>query len=254
MIAGRKRGLHFFFFETGVKGSTISVADSEQVHHIAAVLRLKPGDKVTVADNRGNIFTCRIEAINKKVVLLEVLTQEFAAIEIPRLTVACALPKQSKMDDIIDRLTQAGAAEIIPMTTERVVARLDEDAPERAKARLERWRKIARNAAEQSQRACIPEIPGILSFELVLEAAKNSELKLIATLEGDRRPLREVLKGVKPESLLLLIGPEGDFSPEEVKKALKAGCRAVSLGKNVLRVETAAIIAAGFIRFTYEAD
>jgi 16S rRNA (uracil1498-N3)-methyltransferase len=148
------------------------------------------------------------------------------------------------MDDIIDKLTQLGAAGIIPLETERVIVKLEDG----HSSRLERWRKIARSAAEQSQRNTLPEISPVMTLSEVLAQSEDYDLKLIPTLTGDCRPLKSVLPSVKPARILVLIGPEGDFTPSEVEQSLQAGFVPVSLGGTVLRVETAAIAVAAYLQ------
>jgi len=143
-------------------------------------------------------------------------------------------------------LTQLGVSKIIPLDTERVVVRLGQ---EKSKARLERWKKVAVSAAQQSQRSDIPLIEPVSKLKGVLAKAADYDLKLIPTLEcPGRKSLKEVFLKAEPKNILVLIGPEGDFSPAEVKAALKAGCIPVTLGDLVLRVETAAVAVAAFIR------
>jgi 16S rRNA (uracil1498-N3)-methyltransferase len=154
------------------------------------------------------------------------------------------MPKKSRMDDIVDKLTQLGVDSIIPLETERAIVKMDKNGPNR----LERWRKIARNAAEQSRRNTLPLILAAMSLPEVLAQSKNYRLKLIPSLSGDRKPLREILAESKPESVLALIGPEGDFTAQEIDQALGAGFVPVSLGATVMRVETAAIALAAYIR------
>jgi 16S rRNA (uracil1498-N3)-methyltransferase len=151
------------------------------------------------------------------------------------------------MDDIIDKLTQLGVENIIPMQTARVIALPSESS---RVAKLERWKRIARTASEQSQRDRIPLISPVTEFESVLSGAKKFDLRLILTLQGDARNVRDLVEGPTPGSILLLIGPEGDFTPEEVNSAREAGIPPASLGRRILRVETAAIAATAYLSLT----
>jgi 16S rRNA (uracil1498-N3)-methyltransferase len=150
------------------------------------------------------------------------------------------------MDDIIDYLTQLGVERIIPMWTERVVVKLDDDKTE---ARLKRWQKIAQSAAQQCQRSSIPIIESATNFGGAISDSQNFDLKLIPNLSGERRLIKDVLAQFTPKSIIVLIGPEGDFTPEEVTLALSNGFIPVSLGDTVLRVATAAIAVASYIKF-----
>ena len=222
----------------------IRVSDKEQVNHLKNVLRLKAGAEIVVFDGQGNEFNCAVEVVAKEVVL-KIKSRNSSKKTGSSITIACAIPKKSKMDDIIDKLTQLGVDKIIPLETERVIVRLDKN---KKAQRQERWQKIAQSASEQSQRSTIPVIEPVKNVSEVLTAAKNYDLKLIPTLYGKRKSLKEVFSGSVPKNVLVFIGPEGDFSDEEVGLAVKAGCIPVSLGQEVLRVETAAVAAASFIK------
>jgi 16S rRNA (uracil1498-N3)-methyltransferase len=160
------------------------------------------------------------------------------------LTVACAIPKKDKMDDIVDKLTQLGVQGIIPMQTARVVALPPEES---RKGKLERWQRIARAASQQSRRDHVPVVSQITDIGKVISTPQRFDLKLVLTLEADARNIGNVLAGTLPSAVLLMIGPEGDFTPEEVESARKAGFIPTSLGIHVLRVETAAIAVTSYL-------
>jgi len=241
--------MHRFYLSGQVNRDTITVSDAEQLHHMRDVLRLKPGDEVAVFDEAGNDCRCTIASLDKKQAVLSVSECRTFQPKPGKLAIACAVPKMSKMDDIIDKLTQLGVDEIIPLKTERVIVKMDESGE-----RLERWRKIARSASEQSQRNLLPVVTPVRSLPEVLALAQGYELKLIPTLEGPRQDLQSFFKGTVPRSVLALIGPEGDFTPEEISQAIQAGLVPVSLGEAVLRVDTAAIAIAAYLHFALEAE
>jgi 16S rRNA (uracil1498-N3)-methyltransferase len=149
------------------------------------------------------------------------------------------------MDDIIDKLTQLGVDRIIPLETERVIVKWDKNQRVR---HLERFQKIALNASQQSQRKALPVIEPIKDIKEVISTAAGYDLKLIPHLMGERKTLKEIFIKNRPKNILVLIGPEGDFSSAEVALAKRAGFIPVSLGDLVLRVETAAVAIASFIR------
>jgi 16S rRNA (uracil1498-N3)-methyltransferase len=240
--------MHRFFIKK-ISGNSASLTDAEQLHHLRDVLRLKINGRVILCDGLGGEYTGRIIAIDKKKAELEVLPAAPARTPSTGLTIACAIPKNSRMDDVIDYLTQLGVNRIIPMRTDRVVVKLDAAA---AKARLQRWRKIAVSAARQSQRNVIPEVEAITNFADVVSASSKFDLKMIPHLSGDRKPIKDVLVEKKPKDIIVLIGPEGDFTPAEVELALHNGFTPVSLGDTVLRVAAAAIAAAAYIRFSLD--
>jgi 16S rRNA (uracil1498-N3)-methyltransferase len=226
----------------------IVLSEAGQLHHLKNVLRVKPLERVVVFDGSGMEYVTVVKDVRRDTVKLEVKDKKPslkpAGIS---LTLACAIPKKAKMDDIVDKLTQLGVECIIPLETERVVVSLNE---EKKSGRLKRWNKIVLNALEQSRRGVFTRVLPVTTFKEVVSSSGKFDLKLIPTLDGERKGIRYVLEeaGREARSALVLIGPEGDFSPQEVLLAKKAGFIPVSLGPHVLRVDTAAIAVAGFIR------
>jgi 16S rRNA (uracil1498-N3)-methyltransferase len=237
--------MHRFYIDD-VDGDKAFISDSEQLHHLKAVLRLKVNDEVIVFDSRGNEYLGVITGLDREQAELKVSLVKSSRSRPTKLTVACAIPKGNRMDDIIDYLTQLGVERIIPMQTERVVVKLDNA---KAEVRLKRWKKIAQSAAQQSQRSRIPHIEPVTRVENVISNSRNFDLKLIPTLAGERKLIKEVVTKTRPKDIIVLIGPEGDFSPEEIEMALSKGFIPVSLGDTVLRVATAAIAVAGYLKF-----
>jgi 16S rRNA (uracil1498-N3)-methyltransferase len=156
----------------------------------------------------------------------------------PFITIACAIPKQTKMEDIVDKITQLGADRLIPLITERVIVKLDQHKKD---LKLSRWQKIAIQASEQSGRKTLPVISPVMTFTEALSETNGCRLKLIPTLEGRRKHIREIMRSETPGSVAAFIGPEGDFTPREVAAAQQHGFTPVSLGETVLRVDTATI-------------
>jgi 16S rRNA (uracil1498-N3)-methyltransferase len=240
--------MHRFYVDR-VDGDKTSISDAVQFHHLKDVLRLKAGDAVVVCDGEGNEYTGRISSLERKRAVIDVTASRPALPREIKLTIACAIPKGDRLDDIIDQLTQLGVARLIPLATERGVVKLEGASKE---ARLERWRKIAQNAARQSQRNSPPLIEPVTDVADVIKRSQGFDLKLIPHLEGERRLIKDVLAGARPRNALALIGPEGDFSPAEVGLALRAGFIPVSLGDTVLRVATAAVAVASYFKFSLE--
>lgn len=225
----------------------IIITALEQVHYLKDVLRLKVKEGIVIFDEQGNEYAAVVEQISGEAAVFKIKEKHHPVSGTSiKLTVACAIPKKSQMDDIIDKLTQLGVDRIIPLETERVVVRLDKN---KKVLKLKRWEKIALSAAQQSQRNNLPVIEPVQNIKEVLAQGSAYDLKLIPTLSGKRKALAEILRGAKPKNILVLIGPEGDFTPSEVELAKKVGCLPVSLGKLVLRVETAALAVASFIIF-----
>jgi 16S rRNA (uracil1498-N3)-methyltransferase len=236
--------MNYFYLPDRIKSQEVAIEDADQLHHLRDVLRLSSGERVTVFDSAGREFLCSIVSIAKQQVSLKVIDCLPDRPAKFKLALACAVPKKSGMDDIVDKLTQVGADTIIPLLTERVIAR-NEDIQG---ARLERWRKIARSAAEQSRRNTLPVIPGLMRFDDLIAGSAGYDLKLIPTLDGRRRTLPQIIMQTHPAAVLVLIGPEGDFTEKEVGHAVDAGFQPVTLGKNVLKVETAAVSVAAYLR------
>jgi 16S rRNA (uracil1498-N3)-methyltransferase len=240
--------MHRFYIDRKIEDEIVIISDRQQLHHIIDVLRLKAGGEVTVFDIEGYEAACSIVSISTDAAVLAVKSKKLAGKRQISLTIACAIAK-SGMDEIVDNLTQLGIDSIIPLETERVVVRLDEA---KKQERVERWRRIALSAAEQSQRSRLPTIEPVAGLAYVLSRAEHFDLKLIPTLEGERKHLRDILREHEPKSILVLIGPEGDFTPDEVQLARNAGFTPVTLGDTVLRVSTAAIAVAAYINFSTE--
>jgi len=237
-----------FFLEFIVKkNEPVIITDHNILHHARDVLKLKINEEVVIVDKKGNEYTCFIEEISEKLVLkvkLERLSDKDLK-EKMKITVACAIPKKAKMDEIIDKLTQLGVDRIIPLETQHVIVKLES---KKRISRQARWEKIALSASQQSQRNSIPQVSPICQFKEVLSDAQNYDLKLIPTLIGKRESLRAIFNKEKPNNILILIGPEGDFTEEEVRQAKAKGFIAISLGASVLRVDTAAIAVVSFLR------
>lgn len=242
----------FFISHPNITNNIITMEDREQVHHINSVLHLKVKEPVLIFDKEGNEYNCVISELGERVAL-EVNSKRIKNKSGNGiiLTIACAIPKKSRFDDIVEKLTQLGVTRIIPLLTERVVVKLDR---EKEGLRLGRWRKIAQSAAEQSQRNDIPEITEIKDFKELVSLSSSFDLKLIPTLFGIRKGIKDVFSPLGKESkdnftILVLIGPEGDFTDDEINIAKCAGFIPITLGDLVLRVETAAIAVASFARF-----
>ena len=237
--------MHRFYIDH-IDGDKVFLSDSEQLHHLKDVLRLKVDDEVIVFDSQGNEYAGVITKLERKQAELKVTPIKSTRNHKTKLTLACAIPKGSRMDDIIDYLTQIGVERIIPMWTERVVVKLDDVKTE---SRLKRWRKIAQNAARQSQRSSIPLIEPVTRLENVISDFHDYDLKLIPTLAGERRLIKDAIAEARPNNIIVLVGPEGDFTSEEIELAQSEGFIPVSLGDTVLRVATAAVAVASYLKF-----
>jgi 16S rRNA (uracil1498-N3)-methyltransferase len=237
--------MHRFYVDK-IEDNKAIISDKEQLHHLRDVLRLTVDDEVSLSDSPGNDYRGVITAIDRQLANIEVTLIRAAGENAIQLTVACAIPKNTRFDDVVDFLTQLGVERLIPMRTERVVVKLNAAG---AEEKHKRWLKKAQSAAQQSRRPRIPVIDKVTDFKDVIAASSGFDLKLIPHLSGERKLIREILAGAQPKNILVLIGPEGDFTPEEVALALDNGFLAVSLGDTVLRVAAAAVAVASYIKF-----
>jgi len=236
----------FFISSRNISHDQAIIEDKKQIHYLKNVLRLKPDTAITIFDENGNEYLCRILSFSGKTALeIKKKLSPFRKKNSFKVTIACAIPKNSKMDDIIDKLTQLGVDRIIPLLTKRTIVNLNDKKKE---TKFMRWQKVIISASQQSQRKTLPILGPITDIQKVLSKTGEFDLKLIPTLLGKRKSLKEIMGKVKYKNILILIGPEGDFSSHEVDLAKRAGCIPVSLGDLVLRVETAAIAAVSFIR------
>ncbi len=237
------------FYIEQISGDKAVITDADQVHHIRDVLRLKAGDTIVVFDSAGKEYQATIDSVSRKQVELNLTPLKARKSSTVRLAVACAIPKAGRMDDIIDHLTQLGVERIIPMLTDRVVVKPDLVVRE---ARLSRWQKIAQSSAQQCQRSNVPAISPVTDVKDIVKSARDFDLKLIPHLSDERTLIKDILTKSRPKNIIVLIGPEGDFTPEEVSLALNNGFISVSLGDTVLRVATAAIAVTAYIRFALD--
>ncbi|MCX5696547.1 MAG: RsmE family RNA methyltransferase [Candidatus Omnitrophica bacterium] len=239
--------VRIFISSQDISAGTIVISDNKKLHYLKDVLRLKKGEELTAVDENETAYCAVAEKITARGIILRIKKERPKCMKQSRLrlTIACAIPKKTRMDDIVDKLTQLGVDCIIPMFTERVIVKLDGSA---AEARFARWQKVAQSASQQSQRISQPVVEKIKKIEEVIENSNSFDLKLIPALIGERRVLKEILDRGGYKNILVLIGPEGDFTPEELALAMRKGFIPVTMGEQVLRVETAAVAAASFIR------
>ncbi|MGD0017540.1 MAG: 16S rRNA (uracil(1498)-N(3))-methyltransferase [Verrucomicrobiia bacterium] len=215
-----------------------------EAHHALHVLRLKIGDEVTVFDGRGHETRCSISEIARDTVRLTALKRSTTPQLRCRITLAQAVPKKT-MDLIVQKATELGVSTIVPLISERTVMRLSSE-----HSRVERWHDIALEACKQCGNNWLPEVHPPQEYDVFLRSVGQFDLKLIASLQPDAKPLKTILADSpirrhadSSPSILLLIGPEGDFTPSELDLARSAGCVPLSLGPLVLRAETAALYA-----------
>jgi 16S rRNA (uracil1498-N3)-methyltransferase len=230
--------LHRFFLPVSFAESmTIMGKDA---HHISHVLRMKVGQQLQIVSNDQVSALMEIEAITEAVVSVR-LVEKLATFNEPsvRIILAQGLPKSDKMDFIVQKAVEMGVSEIIPVSMDNCVVQLD---TEKARKKSERWQKIVEEAAKQSKREIVPQVSMPLTLKQLLDLKQGVELKIVAYEVEDKRGLKELLQSHKSiKEILLLIGPEGGISKEEFELLKEGGMTSVSLGRRILRTETAGI-------------
>lgn len=238
--------MHHFFVDRSQVGEREIFITGSDVNHIKNVLRMKEDDEIKISDGSNKVYHCRITDIAGETVAAagetiaaEILSAEESFAELPaQIYLFQGIPKGDKMELIIQKAVELGAYAIVPMATNRVVVRLD---AKKEQSKLRRWSAIAESAAKQSGRTIVPEILPVMSFGEACAYVKEFEHKLIPyeCAEGMERT-RELVGRIEPGSrVAVLIGPEGGFEKEEIELAVQAGIEPVTLGKRILRTETA---------------
>ncbi|MCM1143116.1 MAG: 16S rRNA (uracil(1498)-N(3))-methyltransferase [Blautia sp.] len=229
----------FFVEPSQIQGTRVVITGSD-VNHIKNVLRMKVGEELAVSNGSdGKEYRCGIEAFLDGEVLCTLRFIKEDAVELPsKISLFQGLPKGDKMELIIQKAVELGVYEIIPVVAGRSVVRLDE---KRAQNKLARWQEIARAAAKQSKRALIPKVQQIMKMEEAVVYAEAMDVKLIPyELAEDMAQTRELISRIKPgESIAVFIGPEGGFEEKEVKAAIERGITPITMGRRILRTETA---------------
>ena len=230
------------FVEPAKLAEEVVVLHDEDHRYLTRVLRLGIDDAVTLFDGKSVEARARIVRIGPRALELKIEERHpVAAIDRPHVTVIQGLAKGDKLDVVVQKATELGAARIIPVTTSRAIARLDANTI-RTMSRRARWQKIAREASRQSGRLDVPEIEGVTPLVTAMNASPKDALKLMLWEGARQTTLRTVLPDKPPQQIVIAIGPEGGFTVEEVDQARHAGFVPVGLGPRILRTETAALV------------
>jgi 16S rRNA (uracil1498-N3)-methyltransferase len=215
-----------------------------EAHHCLHVLRLGRGDRVVLFNGRGREITAEIASADAGEVRLKKLHEAETPPLRCRITLGQAIPKGKNMDLIVQKAVEIGAAEIAPILSDRTVVRLDEES---AAAKQSKWQAVAIEAAKQCGQNWLPRVETPQTMAAFFQQHRRFDLQLIGSLQSDAIHLKKILAdystehGDRPTSVLMLVGPEGDFTPAELSLARSHGCRPITLGPIVLRVETASI-------------
>jgi len=223
------------------------------VNHIKNVLRMKIGEELNVSNGRdGKEYRCGITAFEEDRVVCELRFVKEDNVELPsRIYLFQGLPKADKMELIIQKAVELGVHQVIPMAAKRCVVKLDD---KKAASKIMRWQGIAEAAAKQSKRAIVPEVTGVVTFKKAVELASNMQVKLIPyELAEGMEKTRELFDGIKPgQDVAIFIGPEGGFEESEVRLAMEGGIEPVTLGKRILRTETAGLTVLSWLVYLLE--
>lgn len=244
----------YFVGEKDINNHQVTIV-GDDFHHIVKVMRMMPGDEFEVVCPDEKIARCTIERIDSTSVLAKILNKREDNRELPiQVAIASSLIKGDKWEWVIQKGTELGASHFFPFTSARSVVKWDE---RKASKKVERWGKIAKEAAEQSERNRIPEVASPINIKQLLDKARNFTKTIVAYEEKARahesKRLLSVFENLKDEdSLLMIFGPEGGFSKEEVTLFEEAGFILCGLGPRILRAETAPLYGLSALSFYFE--
>lgn len=237
--------MHRFYITPENWSSDSPLLTGGEAHHARNVLRLDAGDKVVLFDGRGRELTAEIVSTGSSEIRLRKLHEAKTPPLRCQITLAQAIPKGKNMDLIVQKAVEIGAAEILPILSDRTVVRLHEES---AAAKQTKWQAIAIEAAKQCGQNWLPRVGVPQTMAQFFQQQHRFDLQLIGSLQSDAVHLKKILddysaehSGDRPASVLMMVGPEGDFTPAELALARSHGCRPITLGPIVLRVETASI-------------
>lgn len=242
---------HFFVTPQQISGDKIRIEGGD-VNHMKNVLRMKLHEKAEISDGESRTYLCEVEAYEEDVAVLHILEEMEADTEpASKLYLFQGLPKSDKMELIVQKAVELGVYQVIPIAMKRSVVRLDD---KKAAKKADRWNSIAESAAKQAGRSRIPEVTMPLSYNEALKMAEELDVTLLPyELAGGMEVTREVIRQIKSgQSVGIFIGPEGGFEPEEVDAAVSMGAKVITLGRRILRTETAGLATLAVLMFELE--
>ena len=242
---------HFFVTPEQVKENMIFIEGSD-VNHIKNVLRMKAGEELEVSDGEKRKYLCEIDNMSSEEVCLLIKEELKVETELPsKLYLFQGLPKSDKMELIVQKAVELGVYEIVPVATKRAVVKLDD---KKAAKKVERWQAIAEGGAKQSGRNVIPEVKNVMSFKEAVAYAKELDVVLVPyELAEGMNETKEIISNIKPgQSVGIFIGPEGGFETSEVEHAMENGAKAITLGRRILRTETAGLTTLSILMYHLE--
>ena len=243
--------MRYFYIEPAALQEPVVAIKGTEVRHIRNVLRLKPGDQIRVFDGEGFEYDASIHRFFTDRVEIKIERKFPGTTEPPvQISLAQALLKEKKMDRLLRHLCELGVTRWIPFVSERSVPKPGQ---KRLPGRVQRWNKIVRESCKQCRRSKLPAINEILTLKDVLDYGSTCDLKIIF-YENESAKLKSIMAThptVTPRKILLILGPEGGFSNQEVENARTAGCVVAGLGARILRAETAAIAACTLTQYLF---
>ena len=245
--------MHTFYVPPSQIQSHIATITDSEHHHLRNVLRTTPGETIRIIDGQGNVYTAEVLGTNTNRSLSEarILTHEFYAKPPFSLTLFQSLPKNDKMELILQKTTELGITQIVPMHSEHALQKPSQN-------RCERWHRVVVSATKQCKSAWLPELCSPQMFEASLAQLEKFSLRLLFISPkhsggAQTQHIKIVLRRVPaPTTIALFVGPEGGFSDQEVTSLVDSGCVPVTLGTNTLRTETAAIAAVAVVAYEYQ--
>ncbi len=226
----------FFVQRENIGESTVNITGAD-ANHISRVLRMHTGESLAVCDGNGVDYTCEIAEISSDCVSLKILEKHLCDAEPSvSITLFMALPKSDKMEYVVQKCVELGVTKIVPFSSSRCVVKLTDKDKQK---KTERWQKISYAAAKQSGRGIIPEVEVPQTFAEVLKRTHEFDLSLFCYECEEENSLKNVLSENEFKNVCVVVGPEGGFDKAEVESAIVAGFKSVSLGKRILRCETA---------------
>ncbi len=245
--------MYQFFVEPGqIRDKEVIITGSD-VNHIRNVLRMRPGEEIAVSNGiDGREYRCGIERFTEDEVICTLRFVKEDGVELPsRIFLFQALPKADKMELIVQKAVELGAYEVIPVAARRCVVRLD---AKKAAAKIGRWQGIAEAAAKQSKRGVIPNVHPVMNMREAVAYAGTMDIRVIPyELAEDMGHTRDVIGAVEPgKDIAVFIGPEGGFEECEVQMAVEAGIEPITLGKRILRTETAGLTVLSWLMYHLE--
>ena len=245
--------MYKFFVEPSQMQGNRVVITGKDFNHIKNVLRMKTGEELAVSNGTdGKEYRCGIEEFTEDEVICTLRFVKEDALELPaKVYLFQGLPKADKMELIIQKAVELGVYQVIPVSCKRAVVKLDE---KKAKSKIARWQGIAEAAAKQSKRGIIPEVKDAMTMKQAIAYSRQCQVKLIPyELAEGMEKTKEIISSLKPgEDVAIFIGPEGGFEEAEVQTAMESGIVPITLGKRILRTETAGMTVLSWIMYQLE--